>query len=141
MGSSPLRKLTGRVSGTESLPDVCLQRVRLLDPLRQRDEVTDVWLQEGRLRATEPAGIPADIPTIDGSGWVVGPGLLDLYAHSGEMVGSGRVSGAEHFLAHSRETLTSLAAAALAGGFTQVGFCPPPFLEPAYFRCWITRNT
>ncbi|MFS8878066.1 MULTISPECIES: dihydroorotase [unclassified Synechococcus] len=98
--------------------DVRLRAVRLLDPLRQREEVTDVWLQEGRLRASEPAGIPAEIPTLDGSGWVLGPGLLDLYAHSGEMVGNG--------LSHSRETLASLAAAALAGGFAQVALLPAP---------------
>lgn len=99
---------------------VRLQGVRLLDPLRNRDQVTDVWLQEGCIRAVGP-GIPEDVPVWDGSGWVLGPGLVDLYAHSGE-------PGHE-----SRETLASLAATALAGGFTQVGILPTttPVLDSA----------
>ncbi|MFS8910177.1 dihydroorotase [Synechococcus sp. H60.3] len=108
-----------------SLLNLCLRGVRLLDPWQQRDEVTDVWLQQGRLRATQPTGIPADIPRLDATGWVLGPGLIDLYAHSGEIT--------NEELSPGRETLTSLGAAALAGGFTQVGLLPAPLPGTATF--------
>ncbi len=108
-----------------SLINLCLQGVRLLDPGQQRDEVTDVWLQQGRLQAVEPAAIPGEIPRLDASGWVLGPGLIDLYAHSGE-IANGELSS-------SRETLVSLATAALAGGFTQVGLLPTPLPGTAAF--------
>ncbi len=116
-------------------PRVRMQGVRLLDPLQGQDQKADVWLEEGQMRGIDAPGarwregIPADIPTIDGSGWVIGPGLLDLYAHTGEL-GYGHDRGN---LSQSRETLTSLAAAALAGGFTHVGILPTPLPGTATF--------
>jgi hypothetical protein len=67
------------------LPDICLQGVRLLDPCRQRDGVADVWLRRGRLLLVEATAIPAKIPRLDAAGWVLGPGLIDLYTSSGEL--------------------------------------------------------
>ncbi|MEN9203859.1 MAG: dihydroorotase [Thermostichus sp. DG_1_6_bins_120] len=112
---------------SHGVPVGLLQGVRLLDPWQGRDQRVDVWLEAGQIQAMgepgmrRPEGIPADLPTLDGSGWVLGPGLVDLYAHSGE-------PGYE-----SRETLASLAAAALAGGFTRVGILPTthPVLDSA----------
>ncbi|MGQ9838656.1 MAG: dihydroorotase [Cyanobacteriota bacterium] len=120
---------------------VRLQGVRLLDPIQGQDQKADVWIEQGQIRgidvptapytygtptgrskqSPETSGIPADLPIVDGSSWVMGPGLVDLYAHSGE-------PGHE-----SRETLASLAAAALAGGFTHVGILPTtaPVLDSA----------
>lgn len=115
-----------------SLLNLCLRGVRLLDPWQQRDEVTDVWLQQGRLRATEPAGIPADIPRLEAAGWVLGPGLIDLYAHSGEI--------ADQELSPCRETLASLGAAALAGGLPKWVFSLPPCPERQLSRCWTSRS-
>jgi dihydroorotase len=107
------------------LPDICLQGVRLLDPCRQRDGVADVWLRRGRLLLVEATAIPAKIPRLDAAGWVLGPGLIDLYTSSGELGNNGLSAG--------RETLTSLAAAARAGGFTQVGLLPTPLAGTAAF--------
>ncbi|MEO1134081.1 MAG: dihydroorotase, partial [Cyanobacteria bacterium J06639_1] len=58
------------------------------------------------------AEIPEGAEIIDARGWAIGPGLVDLYARTGE-------PGYER-----RETLDSLARAALAGGFTQVALLP-----------------
>lgn len=107
------------------LPDICLQGVRLLDPCRQRDGVADVWLRRGHLLLVEATAIPAKIPRLDAAGWVLGPGLIDLYTSSGELEDNGLSAG--------RETLTSLAAAARAGGFTQVGLLPTPLAGTAAF--------
>ena len=49
---------------------------------------------------------------VNAEGWVFGPGLVDLYSHSGE-------PGFE-----SRETAATLAASAIAGGFTRMVLLP-----------------
>ncbi|MEM9536491.1 MAG: dihydroorotase [Cyanobacteria bacterium P01_E01_bin.45] len=78
------------------------------------DSTGDVWIDKGVLKAIAARieGIPDGSEVVDASGWVIGPGLVDLYAQSGE-------PGYEQ-----RETLQSLGQAALAGGFTQVGLLP-----------------
>jgi dihydroorotase len=62
---------------------------------------------------------------VDGTGCVLMPGLVDLYSHSGE-------PGHE-----DRETLDSLMAGAISGGFTRVGILPdtvPPLDHPGALR-------
>ncbi len=91
-----------------------IHQARLLDPVRHLDEVGDLWLESGLIRAigSLPSEVPSAISRVDGRQWVIGPGLIDLYAHSGE-------PGFEQ-----RETLASLDQAAQAGGFTQIGILP-----------------
>ena len=96
---------------------VLLRRVRLLDPAAQRDQLVDVWLETGRIRAIEasleaPDSVQGSVQVQDCTGLVLAPGLVDLYSHSGE-------PGFE-----DRETLDSLAQAALAGGFTRLTLLP-----------------
>ena len=65
---------------------------------------------------------PADTVVRDCQGLILGPGLVDLYSYSGE-------PGFE-----SRETRSSLLAAAAAGGFTRVAILPdtsPPLDHPS----------
>lgn len=90
------------------------QQIRILDPASKTNRVGDVWIERGKLQAIEDRieSIPDGAEPVDAQGWVMGPGLIDLYAQSGE-------PGFEQ-----RETLHSLANAALAGGFTQVGLLP-----------------
>jgi len=101
------------------MPAELLKNVRLLDAATGRDEVVDVLLEEGIVRAIAPSltEVPADAAVQDCMGWVLGTGLVDLYSHSGE-------PGNE-----SRETLESLKQAAAAGGFTRVVLLPDT--EPA----------
>ncbi len=90
------------------------RQVRLLDPVSETDRVVDVWIEAGSVRAIADVLEPesADVTVTDAAGLVLGPGLVDLYSHSGE-------PGYE-----SRETLASLHRAAQAGGFVRVLLLP-----------------
>jgi len=101
-----------------------LRQIRLIDPVAGVDRVATVLLDRGRVVAIDPD--PVEIPDaatiVPAEGQILGPGLVDLYSRSGE-------PGHE-----SRETLASLAAAAIAGGFTQVALLPttqPAIDQPA----------
>jgi dihydroorotase len=100
-----------------------LHQVRILDPVNQRDEIVDVWLAGGQIKAIAPhLDLPENTNIIEAEGLVLAPGLVDLYSHSGE-------PGYE-----DRETLASLAAAGAAGGFTRIALLPdtvPPVDNPA----------
>jgi dihydroorotase len=85
----------------------------LIDPASGTDEPQDVYVAAGKIAALgrAPDGFRAD-RTIDASGLVVAPGLVDLSARL-------REPGYEH-----KATLESEMAAALAGGVTSL-VCPP----------------
>jgi dihydroorotase len=95
--------------------NVVLRGVRIIDPIAGRDEAgLDVWLRDRRLAAVErcisaPGACIVDLtPAPEGDALVVCPGFIDLHAHL-------REPGEE-----AKETVRSGAAAAAAGGFTQV---------------------
>ena len=101
-----------------------LQQVRLLDPALGTDKIADVLLINGLIEAIAPQvkEFPSDTIITDCQGLILGPGLIDLYSHSGE-------PGHEE-----RETLLSLAQGATAGGFTRLNILPntfPPLDNPA----------
>lgn len=92
-----------------------LQQVRLLDPLTQSDRMVDVLIDEaGAINTISPQiqNYPDQTQVRDCTGLVLGPGLVDLYSTVGE-------PGFE-----SRETLHSIAEAAVNGGFTRVALLP-----------------
>ena len=95
---------------------------RVIDPMSARDEVADVFVAAGKIVGNGHA--PADFHanrTIDASGLVVCPGLVDLSVRL-------REPGFEY-----RATLESEMLAAAAGGITSLA-CPPdtdpPLDEP-----------
>ena len=95
---------------------------RVIDPMNARDEVTDVYVAAGKIVANGHS--PDDFHpnrTIDASGLVVCPGLVDLSVRL-------REPGFEY-----RATLESEMLAAAAGGITSLA-CPPdtdpPLDEP-----------
>ena len=98
----------------ESDRSYVFQQIRIIDPATKTDKIGDVWLEQGAIKAIENRieTPPDGAEPIDATGWILGPGLTDLYAQSGE-------PGFEQ-----RETMQSLGKAALAGGFTQVGLLP-----------------
>lgn len=95
---------------------------RVIDPVMRTDRVAPVYLDDGLVAAVgaAPAGFRAD-RTIEASGLVVAPGLIDLNARL-------REPGQEH-----KATLDSELRAAVAGGVTRLA-CPPdtdpPLDEP-----------
>lgn len=100
-----------------------LQQIRLLDPVNQLDRVGDVLIAGDKVEHIADHIDPSDssVQVRDGRGLVLGTGLVDLYSHSGE-------PGFEE-----RETLSSLGAAAIAGGFTRLTLLPdtvPPLEYP-----------
>jgi dihydroorotase len=99
-----------------------LQQVRVLDPVSEVDRIADVLIVEGDIRGIDDRifDYPADTQIRDCQGLVLGPGLVDLYSHSGE-------PGYEE-----RETLESLCQAAAAGGFTRIAILPDT--DPAIDR-------
>ncbi|MCL1473690.1 dihydroorotase [Argonema antarcticum] len=101
-----------------------LQQVRVIDPVSGNDRIADVLIADGAIAAVEEtiSDLSSDTLVRDCRGIILGPGLVDLYSHSGE-------PGFEE-----RETLESLMQAAQAGGFTRVAILPdtkPPLDNPA----------
>ncbi len=86
---------------------------RVIDPANKVDAVQDLWVADGRIAAIGkgPAGFHAD-RTLDATGLVVCPGLIDLCAHL-------REPGLEH-----KATIASETAAAASAGITTL-VCPP----------------
>jgi dihydroorotase len=83
---------------------------RIIDPANQRDEVADLWIQNGVI--VDAPKDAKNTETIDAKGLVVAPGLIDMHVHF-------REPGQAH-----KETIASGARAAAAGGFTSV-VCMP----------------
>lgn len=106
-----------------------LQQARVLDPVAGTDQVTDVLLEDGVI--SKVSNSIADFPNAtiiyDCQGLILGPGLVDLYSHSGE-------PGFEE-----RETLQSLSLAAAAGGFTRIAVLPDtaPALDNPASVAWL----
>lgn len=90
---------------------------RLFDPANQLDRVADIHINHGRIIAVGNA--PADFvatKTIDATGLLVIPGLIDLSTRLGE-------PGLEHFT-----TIATEGKAAAAGGITSL--CAMPDTDP-----------
>lgn len=96
---------------------------RVIDPSQGLDGVAEVIIEDGLIAAVgSELEAPGDAESIDASGLVVAPGLIDLHAHF-------REPGGEH-----KESIATGARAAVAGGFTTVWTMPntdPPIDDPA----------
>jgi dihydroorotase len=103
---------------------------RVIDPASNFDAIADVFVADGRIAAigARPAGFVAE-RTIDATGLVVAPGLVDLCARMREPGVDGALKTESH--------------AALAGGVTGV-VCPPdtdpPLDEPGLVRMLRQRS-
>lgn len=93
--------------------NIHIQHGRLIDPANQIDQTQDLYIQDGKVAGIgrAPAHFTADT-TIDATGLVVAPGLVDLSARL-------REPGFEHIA-----TLNTELHAAVAGGVTSLA-CPP----------------
>ncbi|KAM3093228.1 dihydroorotase [Phormidesmis sp. 146-35] len=110
-----------------------LQQVRLIDPVADSDQVMDVLMENGVIRAIAPhlTDLPSGTQIQPSQGLVLGPGLIDLYSHSGE-------PGFEE-----RESLESLIQAAAAGGFTRLNILPDtnPAIDTPAAVTWLKTHS
>lgn len=100
-------------------PPLVIDNARLIDPATGRDERGAVFVEQKRMAgivAGAAPGAPEGAERIDANGLVLAPGLIDLRVFTGE-------PGHEY-----RETLSSAADAAAAGGVTT--FLLMPDTEP-----------
>jgi dihydroorotase len=93
-----------------------LRNGRVIDPARDFDSIADLWLADGRILGTGPQSRKPDT-TLDCTGLIVAPGLIDMHVHL-------REPGREE-----DETIATGTAAAVAGGVTSVACMPNT--EPA----------
>jgi dihydroorotase len=94
---------------------------RVIDPAQGLDQVADLWLRGDRVLGVGPQPGAAADRTLDATGLIVCPGLIDMHVHL-------REPGREE-----DETIATGAASALAGGVTSVACMPntePPLDTP-----------
>jgi dihydroorotase len=94
---------------------------KVVDPVKGRVENADLIIDRGRIERILPWGAFKEngpgLEVVDGSGWLVAPGFIDIHVHL-------REPGHEY-----KETVWSGTRAAAAGGFTAVA-CMPNTLPP-----------
>ncbi|HVK18265.1 MAG TPA: amidohydrolase family protein, partial [Fimbriiglobus sp.] len=93
-----------------------LRNGRVIDPAQGIDRSADLWLSDGKVVGLGPQNLTAD-RTIDCTGKIVCPGLIDMHVHL-------REPGREE-----DETIATGTAAAVNGGVTSVACMPNT--EPA----------
>ncbi len=96
--------------------DLLIKNGRVVDPANNIDAVLDVLVEGGKVSNVGKVSIKKTIETIDASGKIVLPGLVDMHAHL-------REPGRE-----DEETIESGSHAASKGGFTTV--CCMPNTDP-----------
>lgn len=107
----------------------CITNGRIIDPANQRDEVADLWIADGKI--ADPFSIKGPATrTIDATGLIVVPGLIDIHVHL-------REPGQTH-----KETFASGTKAAAAGGFTSVVAMPntTPVADNAATIAWMRER-
>lgn len=109
--------------------NLLIRNGRLIDPAHRRDEVTDIFIENGKIgrigKSLKSDGPKSETQIIDGTDqWVV-PGFVDLHVHL-------REPGFEY-----KETIKTGTEAAAAGGFTSV--CCMPNTNPVNDNQAVTR--
>ena len=94
------------------MPSLWIKSARIIDPAARRDEVGDLFVADGKLVSSLSAAAKKRAKTIDASGLIACPGLVDIHVHF-------REPGQTH-----KETISTGSRAAAAGGFTTV-VCMP----------------
>lgn len=95
--------------------EILILNGRLIDPANQIDAPRDLLLRDGRVAALEAPGQLGSVEaaqTIDATGLIVAPGLIDVHVHL-------REPGQTY-----KETIATGTAAAAAGGYTSVVAMP-----------------
>ena len=106
-----------------------LKNGRVIDPANKRDEIGDLLIVDGKI-ATPVTSHQSPVTTIDCTGLVDAPGLIDIHVHFREPGQS------------AKETIATGAKCAAAGGFTTVVCMPntaPPVDSPSVVA-WILEK-
>jgi dihydroorotase len=111
---------------------IIIRNGRVIDPANKRDEVGDVYIEDGKIVASksEIRNPKSEIEKIDANNLIVAPGLIDMHVHL-------REPGFGH-----KETIESGARAAAAGGFTTI-VCMPntsPVADTPSTIAWIKER-
>jgi len=109
-----------------------LKNGRIIDPANRRDEIGDLLLVDGRIADQSAIRNPQSAidDTIDCTGLVIAPGLIDIHVHFREPGQS------------AKETIATGSKAAAAGGFTTV-VCMPntsPSVDNPSVVTWIQEK-
>lgn len=96
---------------------ILISNGRLIDPANQRDEISDILIDKGKIAAiAKPGQIPKQdtdsAKVIDATDQIVAPGFIDMHVHF-------REPGFEY-----KETIETGCQSAAAGGFTTVAMMP-----------------
>jgi len=113
------------------MAELFFTNVRLIDPGSGLDQPGELLVQVGLIADFGPGLGRPDVPTIDGDGAILCPGLVDMRAALGE-------PGYEY-----RETIASAAAAAASSGVTTLAALPdslPAIDDPALVRLLRARG-
>ena len=108
-----------------------ITNTRLFDPASNLDEIGNIlFSEEGIIACGKDIPLPQDVATIDGTGLVTTPGLVDMQVFIGE-------PGGEY-----RETLATASQAAAAGGVTTMIIMPDtqPVIDDAALVDYISRR-
>ena len=108
-----------------------ISNTRLFDPASNLDEIGNILFnEEGIIACGKDIPLPQDVTTIDGTGLVTAPGLVDMQVFIGE-------PGGEY-----RETLATASQAAAAGGVTTMIMMPDtqPVIDDAALVDYISRR-
>lgn len=97
------------------MTDICIQNGRVIDPANGIDEICDLWIEDGKVAGIGKFDGKAR-QSIDATGLVVCPGLIDMHVHL-------REPGEEW-----KEDIESGSQAAVAGGVTTI--CTMPNTHP-----------
>jgi dihydroorotase len=97
---------------------------RLIDPKNNVDQVTDLLIDDFQIIKIAKNITESADHTIDASGKIVAPGLIDIHVHF-------REPGDEE-----EETIASGSAAAVAGGYNRWSACPIPTRQSMRPQRW-----
>jgi dihydroorotase len=106
-----------------------LKNGRIIDPANKRDEIGDILIVDGKI-AAPATSYQSPVTTIDCTGVVIAPGLIDIHVHFREPGQS------------AKETIATGAKCAAAGGFTTV-VCMPntePRVDSPSVVTWILEK-
>lgn len=113
------------------MTSIVFENVRLIDPASGRDGIGRLTVENGLIAALDSDVTPEGAHVIDGQGAVLCPGLVDMRVALGE-------PGSEY-----RESITSGARAAVAGGITTIAVLPntsPAIDNPALVHLLSVRG-